>query len=418
MSGERRDTEAELEAALDALAAGTMPAGSLIEIRAPHVEAPRSATTAYARHTPSVGTAVSTNVGVAASAHSATTTRPTSISCPTCNGPVDVATRHVAVHQGAVRLYCSSECLEARDALPIPADAVAIAEPRKRRRVWWLAALLVPAGFAGYVTLYPEQDPALVPPPPAIATTHPISLPSLEEPEDPQREADARLIEELSRDAWIHPLAGPKRRMPRNHSGAFGAERPGERPPECVSGHCGVDLGYNWGEPIYAVHEGVIDYVNRGPNEERGGIFVRISHRNGTLFSWYFHLAAVPKWIKPGVKVTAGTMIGLVGDTGIKHSKPHLHFALSVKPSKHARERYLDPEPLLAIWPLWIPNESGTGGVVSTAFEPGLPVRGVGKKRPKRKQVKEASVADVVEADTSSAAAGVASDAVPANASR
>ena len=118
-------------------------------------------------------------------------------------------------------------------------------------------------------------------------------------------------------DAWIHPLAGPTRRMPVNHNGAFGAERAGDRPPECVSGHCGVDVGHVWGEHVYAVHDGVVDFVNRGPNEERGGVFVRISHRDGTLFSWYFHLAAVPRWVRPGEKVSAGQVIGLLGDTGV-----------------------------------------------------------------------------------------------------
>src|SRR5690606_32325542 len=141
--------------------------------------------------------------------------------------------------------------------------------------------------------------------------------------------------------------------------------------------------------------------------------------RNGTLFSWYFHLAAIPRWIKPGVKVSAGTMIGLLGDTGIKHSKPHLHFALSVKPSKYARERYLDPEPLIAIWPLWIPDASGNGGVVSTAPEPGMPVRGASKKkRSKRKKAsaQDTSVADTGEVETSTATdAGASTEAAGAS---
>ena len=75
-------------------------------------------------------------------------------------------------------------------------------------------------------------------------------------------------VADLAKDAWFHPLAGPRRRMPTNHLQAFGAERPGERPPECVSGHCGVDVGGGlWGEPVHAAHEGVVDRVNRGPNE-------------------------------------------------------------------------------------------------------------------------------------------------------
>jgi peptidoglycan LD-endopeptidase LytH len=309
------------------------------------------------------------------------------IACPRCKGPVDVKSRHVAVTGGAVRVYCSAACLEARD-LPLEAEVIAIAPPPKRRR-WWLGAFAVVL-LAGGTTAYLKRDELAAmrdaprPPSPAIAVTHEPANPEPSAADDPQKEADAALTNELMHDAWIHPLAGPTRRMPRAHTGAFGAERGGERPPECVSGHCGVDVGSEWGERIYAVHDGVIDFVNRGPNEERGGVFVRIAHRDGTLFSWYFHLAAVPRWIRPGQKVSAGTVVGLLGDTGVKHSAPHLHFALSVKTSKHVNERYLDPEPLIAIWPLWIPHESGTGGQLATS-EPGLPVRGdTGPKRKKK----------------------------------
>jgi murein DD-endopeptidase MepM/ murein hydrolase activator NlpD len=315
------------------------------------------------------------------------------IACPRCKGPVDVKSPHVAVTGGAVRIYCSATCLESRD-LPLEAETVAITPPPKRRRVWLAAAavLLVVTGTSAFLMrdeLAALRD-APTPPSPAIAVVHEAANPQPSAANDPQREADAALTTELMQAAWIHPLAGPTRRMPRAHTGAFGAERGGERPPECVSGHCGVDVGNEWGERVYAVHDGVIDFVNRGPNEERGGVFVRIAHREGTLFSWYFHLAAVPRSIRPGVKVSAGTLIGLLGDTGVKHSAPHLHFALSVKTSKHVNERYLDPEPLIAIWPLWLPNENGRGGALATS-EPGLPMRGdTGPKRKKSRKSKAA----------------------------
>jgi hypothetical protein len=168
--------------------------------------------------------------------------------------------------------------------------------------------------------------------------------------------------------------------MPINHTAAFGAERQGQPPPECLSGHCGVDVGGAiWGEPVHAVHDGVVAWVNRGPNEEHGGIFVKIAHRSGSLFSWYFHLAAVPRWIAPGARITVGQVIGLIGDTGVQHSGPHLHFAMTVKPASSARERYLDPESLIAIWPLWI-VEDGKGHV-STDAPPGIPVRAPARPR-------------------------------------
>jgi hypothetical protein len=46
---------------------------------------------------------------------------------------------------------------------------------------------------------------------------------------------------------------------------------------------------------------------------------------------------------------------------------------MTVKSPAGARERYLDPESLLAIWPLWI-VEDGKGHA-SIAEPPGIPVR-------------------------------------------
>jgi murein DD-endopeptidase MepM/ murein hydrolase activator NlpD len=248
------------------------------------------------------------------------------------------------------------------------------APPRRAR--WWIAAGVVVGGtFAVVQAVWHDEAPASVPLPAAAAppapAPPPIATVATHDKPPPQ---DDELLRDLMQDAWIHPLAGPQRRMPINHTAAFGAERQGQPPPECLSGHCGVDVGGAvWGEPVHAVHDGVVAWVNRGPNEEHGGVFVKLAHRNGSLFSWYFHLAAVPRWIVPGVRVTVGQVIGLLGDTGVQHSGPHLHFAMTVKPSGSARERYLDPEPLIAIWPLWI-VEDGRGHV-STAAPPGLPVR-------------------------------------------
>ena len=285
-------------------------------------------------------------------------------------------------------MYCSEACLRGVTEIDLD-DLVPIQEPRRRAR-WWIAAGVVIGGTFAVVHVVgrdeeprraplalPVAPPVPVPAPPAPAAPAPATA-AVQDTPSPQ---DEELLRELMQDAWIHPLAGPQRRMPINHTAAFGAERQGQPPPECLSGHCGVDVGgATWGEPVHAVHDGVVAWVNRGPNEEYGGIFVKLAHRGGSLFSWYFHLAAVPRGIVPGARVTVGQVIGLLGDTGVQHSGPHLHFAMTVKPPHGARERYLDPEPLIAIWPLWI-IEDGKGRV-STAEPPGVPVRV--PPRPKR----------------------------------
>jgi murein DD-endopeptidase MepM/ murein hydrolase activator NlpD len=291
-------------------------------------------------------------------------------------------------------VYCSVDCLRAGSiGIEPPTDVEPIAPPP--RRIGWLVAAggvvigtavwMLSHGFGDQAADAAEPASYLAylphPPPPRPPVVAPAPPPGPTPEELAQRAEDEALMRELVQDAWIHPLVGP-RRMPINHTAAFGAERPGERPPECVSGHCGVDVGGSiWGEQVHAVHEGVVDTVNRGPNDEHGGVFVRIAHRGGTLYTWYFHLAAVPRWIHPGVKVTVGQVIGLVGDTGVKNSGPHLHFAMSVKPGKGAHERYLDPEPLIAIWPLWVPDERN--GHVSTLEPPGMPVRAAARPKPR-----------------------------------
>jgi hypothetical protein len=306
-------------------------------------------------------------------------------SCPRCSRPADVKSRHVAVSGSVIQIYCSDACLRGAPVI----DAPEVEIPRRSR--WWLVAGIAASSTCAalvYANTQRDDDepitiqqawvPMPVPPPPPRPSPPAPKPPS---PEEEARRADEQLVTELAHDAWIHPLAGPRHKMPVNHQQAFGAAREGAPPPECLSGHCGVDIGAEniWGEPVHAVHDGVIDWVNRGPNEDNGGIFVKIAHKDNTLFSWYFHLAAVPRWVRPGAKVKVGQIIGLVGDTGVKQSAPHLHFAMTVKPQKTARERYIDPESLIAIWPLWIIGDGNP--VVSTAAPPGMPVRSVDRPR-------------------------------------
>lgn len=197
----------------------------------------------------------------------------------------------------------------------------------------------------------------------------------------PVPDDEARALEfmgELSGDRWIHPLPGPERRMPIRTSRVFGAHRHGDRPGECRSGHCGVDIGGEiWGEPVMAIHEGVVDRVKR-VDEGNGGMYVRIAHREGKVFSQYFHLAAIPRDLSTGDRIKAGQVIGLVGDTGVKESNPHLHFTVSVKPSATAREIYMDPEPLIALWPVKTPRATGGADAI---WDPGVPLGAAGRPR-------------------------------------
>jgi murein DD-endopeptidase MepM/ murein hydrolase activator NlpD len=83
------------------------------------------------------------------------------------------------------------------------------------------------------------------------------------------------------------------------------------------------------------------------------------------VFTQYFHLAAVPTRLAVGMHVDAGDVIGLAGDTGLADARPHLHFALSVRPSRDLPEVYWDPEPLMGNWPLHTPVRGSVAGLLS-----------------------------------------------------
>jgi hypothetical protein len=308
--------------------------------------------------------------------------------CYRCGSAVPVRARHLAIEGSAVRVFCSDAC-----AVGLPPPAPLVEEPPPPRSPWRHVAriaalpLLV---FTSGATPPPKPAPAIA----AVIITQaqPIEAPQFG-PTWPPSEQDWQA--EIAGDAWMHPLDGPTRRMPIRDARVFGAERPGDRPGECRGGHCGVDLGGEvWGEPIHAAHDGIVERVQRGPNDDHGGQYVSIAHRGGTIFTKYFHLAAIPRWIQPGVHVKMGEVIGLLGDTGVKHSTAHLHFAMSVKPAKELPEQYIDPEPLIALWPLRVPVLGGA--MLSADAAPGVPLgaRGTPKRRLARVDAAESPPSD------------------------
>jgi murein DD-endopeptidase MepM/ murein hydrolase activator NlpD len=291
-------------------------------------------------------------------------------SCSWCKQALRPYHHYVQAGRSSVFLLCSEECLRAK----LRDDAAMRSAARRRNlKRFVFATSLVAACITPHLPPLPRT--AVTVPKPPSAPLDPAPLPGAFGPEWPPSEAS--LLADLGRDAWLHPLAGPIRRMPARDSRVFGADRPGDRPIECRKGHCGVDLGGEiWGEQVRAAHDGVVDRVQRGPNDVHGGHYVRIAHRNGSVFTQYFHLAAIPRQLQPGSPVKAGDVIGLLGDTGVKESTPHLHFTVSVRPASNWPEQYVDPEPLIALWPLRIPLPGSAIALVSIAGMPGVPLGG------------------------------------------
>jgi murein DD-endopeptidase MepM/ murein hydrolase activator NlpD len=292
--------------------------------------------------------------------------------CEMCSGSL-LGERYVRAEGALLFFLCSEPCFRA---LSRRRTVARWAARRRYTRTLAVGAILA----TGFLT--PHEGPLGRPRiKVAAAAARPVRearpdrpmAPGWYGPEWPPTEQS--LLAALGRDAWVHPLAGPVRRMPLRDSRVFGAARPGERPVECRNGHCGVDLGGElWGEHVHAVHDGVVDRVQRGPNPDHGGEYVRLAHRNGTVFTQYFHLAAIPRGLKEGMAVKGGQVIGLLGDSGVKESTAHLHFTISVRPSKDTPERYIDPEPLIALWPLRVPLDGSEAGLVTTVARPGLPL--------------------------------------------
>jgi hypothetical protein len=310
--------------------------------------------------------------------------------CAQCGGATPLRTPHVQISGGVVRTFCSASC--ASGVLPL-ARALPEAPPRRVRRRFIVALMMSPMLlFASGRAPKPASSSAPVVSAVPGARGAPVEDPLLFGPHWPPTDRD--WLAEISSDAWVHPLDGPSRRMPISDSRVFGAERQGDRPGECNNGHCGVDLSGPWGERVHAVHDGVVDRVQRGPNEEHGGLYVRIAHRDGTIISQYFHLAAIPRALEPGVHVKVGDVVGLLGDSGVKHSQAHLHFTLSVRPSAQAVEKFMDPEPLIALWPLRISvGESTEAVTVTTHIAPGVP-HGAARKRHKSRRAEAPAPAE------------------------
>lgn len=85
--------------------------------------------------------------------------------------------------------------------------------------------------------------------------------------------------------------------------------------------HLGVDMMAPKGTDVHAIGDATVAFAGW-----RGGFgkLIILDHGRGYQ-TYYAHLSVIPRDMKPGVSVSRGQVIGLVGSTG--HSTaPHLHF--------------------------------------------------------------------------------------------
>jgi murein DD-endopeptidase MepM/ murein hydrolase activator NlpD len=154
----------------------------------------------------------------------------------------------------------------------------------------------------------------------------------------------AGYYDEQGRSLKRQMLASPLRFTPRVTSGF--TRRRLHPVHHTVRAHLGVDYAASTGTPVVSVATGVV--VSAGW-AGAGGRQVRIRHAGG-LESYYLHLSAFAKGVRPGAHVDQGQLIGRVGASGTV-TGPHLDYRLRrngvfVDPRReHARQPPGEPIP-------------------------------------------------------------------------
>ena len=124
----------------------------------------------------------------------------------------------------------------------------------------------------------------------------------------------------------------------------------------CSADHKGVDFIPGYGEPIFAVADGMV--TEMGSNGGYG-YYVKLQHlianTEGVMEEWetlYAHMRkdSFPEEMIIGSAVKAGETIGEVGNTGMS-TGPHLHFELLIN------GEHVDPLPLLGNYEVIIVSE-------------------------------------------------------------
>jgi murein DD-endopeptidase MepM/ murein hydrolase activator NlpD len=90
--------------------------------------------------------------------------------------------------------------------------------------------------------------------------------------------------------------------------------------------HHAIDIMAPHGTPVRAVEDGTIKKLF---NSKAGGLSIYQFDPTQTYCYYYAHLQSYAPWLKEGLAVKQGDVIGYVGSTGnASKDAPHLHFAI------------------------------------------------------------------------------------------
>ena len=235
----------------------------------------------------------------------------------------------------------------------------------------------LPAGseiVIGNVEATAMADVSKAPPPPRAEVPKPADRgPSPVRPVlPPAPEADAggdvaggpvrvapEISARLSSGGFVFPIYGPA---------SFGDSFGGPRPDVEGGWHHGEDIFAPTGTPLLAVADGSLHTI--GFNR-LGGYRLWLRDDDGNEF-YYAHLSAYSPLAVEGRRVSAGDVIGFVGDTGDARGTPHLHF--EIHPASMASLGYdgvVAPYPILLAWRRSDDISFSAGRVYTAARGPG-----------------------------------------------
>ncbi|MDA0321532.1 MAG: M23 family metallopeptidase [Verrucomicrobia bacterium] len=88
-------------------------------------------------------------------------------------------------------------------------------------------------------------------------------------------------------------------------------------------------------DPVYAVADGKIVYINRSAGRSSYGKYIVLEHADpvGGVYTLYAHLATVDKALREAQYVAMGRELGIMGNTstlGVPVSRSHLHFEVGL----------------------------------------------------------------------------------------
>ncbi|WP_217913126.1 M23 family metallopeptidase [Miltoncostaea marina] len=132
----------------------------------------------------------------------------------------------------------------------------------------------------------------------------------------PRAATRAAVVPGASRYLDVFPVGG----QDYTYSDDYGAARH-------QGSHEGTDIMADRGTPLVAVTDATVSRLTRRETG-LGGIYVWLQRADGTDY-YYAHMTSIAAGLQEGSRVTAGQVIGTVGNTGdARYGATHLHFEI------------------------------------------------------------------------------------------